>query len=240
VIGTGVWLAFLSSGVHATLASVLMAMTIPARTRIDGQRLVAAVGGLLSDVDGIAQRPSVSLLSSKQQQALQQIRRLIQDASAPLQELEHDLVPLVTFLVLPLFALANAGVPLDAGFLASLRNPVSLGIIAGLFVGKQLGIVGACFIAIKLGIAEMPREVRWRDLHAVAILGGIGFTMSLFVAGLAFKNPAYQESARVGILFASTMSALVGGLLLRRSQSPAAAKARVLDARQSLGHPTSS
>lgn len=221
VIGTGVWLAFLSSGVHATLASVLMALTIPARTRIDGQRLVDSAGGLLSHVDGIGRRPSVSLLSSKQQQALQQLRKLIQDASAPLQELEHNLVPLVTFLVLPLFALANAGVPLDAKTLASLGEPLSLGIIVGLFVGKQLGIVGACFMAIKLRIAEMPREVSWRDLHAVAILGGIGFTMSLFVTGLAFNDPAFQMSARVGILAASTVSALVGGLLLKRSQWPA-------------------
>ena len=216
IIGTGVWLAFLASGVHATLASVLMAMTIPAKTRIDCANLATRVVSLLSVVGQPTRSRRTQLLTATQQQALQKIRQLISDASAPLQELEHTLLPLVTFFVLPVFALANAGVSFGADSVETFGNPICIGVAVGLLIGKPLGIVGSCLIAYKLNLAEMPQGVTWRGLLAVSVLGGIGFTMSLFVSSLAFFDPESQQAARVGILLASTLSAAIGAVLIAR------------------------
>ena len=219
VIGTLVWVAFLKSGVHATLASVLMAMTIPARTRVDGTALVQRLEELIASLRHSGLPEGGKLLTREQQHAIHELERSVADASAPLQELEHALLPLVTFVVLPLFALANAGLELSGETLAALGDPVCLGVIAGLFLGKQLGILGFAAAAVRLGLADLPRGVSWRQLHAVAVLGGIGFTMSLFVNGLAFRSPELRETAKAGILVASILSAVVGGLLVVSSRS---------------------
>jgi NhaA family Na+:H+ antiporter len=148
---------------------------------------------------------------------------VIGHATAPLQRLEHELVPLVAFIVMPMFALANAGVVLGAGSIEGLRHPVSLGIILGLFIGKQAGVLGFSWIAVKTGMAELPAGCTWRQLHAVAVLAGIGFTMSLFIGGLAFPGLGSFDAVKVGVLAGSTLSAIVGWVLLftatRRSGS---------------------
>jgi NhaA family Na+:H+ antiporter len=135
---------------------------------------------------------------------------LLENATAPLQRLEHALVPIVTFLVLPTFALANAGVSLGTGFVAALGDQIALGVVLGLFVGKQIGIFGFSWVAVRLALADLPAGVTWRQLHGVAILGGIGFTMSLFIGALAFPGSAGEELAKVGILIGSLVSAVVG------------------------------
>ncbi|HUH04301.1 MAG TPA: Na+/H+ antiporter NhaA [Kofleriaceae bacterium] len=218
IVGTVVWIGFLKSGVHATLAAVLMAMTIPATTRINGRPLMNRLASLLGGLRDSGLQDNDGTLTEEQHHALQSMERTIDDATAPLADLEHALMPVVTLLVLPIFALANAGVALGGNLGAAFADPVCLGIIAGLFVGKQIGIVGCALLAVKLGWADLPRGVTWAQIHAVSILAGIGFTMSIFIAGLAFSDPAMQETAKVGIMSASLLSATVGGWLLVRSQ----------------------
>ena len=220
-IGTLVWLAFLKSGVHATLASVLMAMTIPSRTGLEREPFIARMSEYLKRLSGSGAARG-RLLSTEQQNLLQHMEHALDQATAPLQQLEHALVPIVTFGVLPVFALANAGVSVSGGLLDSLSEPVCIGIILGLFVGKPLGIVGFAWIAVRSGVAMLPEGVTWRHVRAVGVLGGIGFTMSLFVGGLAYQAAELQNLAKVGILAASVVSASIGSLLLWRSVRAAA------------------
>ena len=120
---------------------------------------------------------------------------------------------------MPLFALANAGVVLGGGLGAAVQEPVFLGVAAGLLVGKQVGILGGAWLAVRLGLAELPGGVGWRQVHGVAVLGGIGFTMALFVGGLAFSSPELQDVSKLAVLSASVLSAAVGWALLRFSKS---------------------
>jgi NhaA family Na+:H+ antiporter len=156
-----------------------------------------------------------AMLTDEQHSIVETMAGLLERAIAPLQRLEHALAPIVTFVVLPVFALANAGVSVENGFLAALHSEVALGVIAGLFVGKQAGILGFSWAAVRLGIADLPAGVTWPQVHGVAILGGIGFTMSLFIAALAFSTPGDERLAKVGILLGSCASAVVGLGVLR-------------------------
>ena len=130
-------------------------------------------------------------------------------------KLEHGLHPWVAYLILPLFAFANAGVDLSGFNLQSLTNPISLGIIFGLFFGKQLGIFGFSWLAIKLGLAKLPSNGTWRTLYGVAVLAGIGFTMSLFIGSLSFDDPASEVPVKIGVLVGSCLSATIGYIFLR-------------------------
>jgi len=142
------------------------------------------------------------------------------EGHAMLPFLEHALHPWVTFLILPLFAFANAGVALTGVSIDALLNPVPLGIALGLFVGKQVGIFGACWVAIKLGVAKLPDEATWMQFYAVSILCGIGFTMSLFIGSLAFEvqDASYMVDVKLGVLVGSLFSAIIGSILISRSQ----------------------
>jgi NhaA family Na+:H+ antiporter len=214
ILGTAVWVAFLKSGVHATIAALLMAFTIPTATRIDGNALLKRVEHYIDELKRAGIPQSTRMNSPGQQHALDQMVVPIEQASSPLLRLEHSLVPLVSFLVLPLFALANAGVRLDGGSYASLADPVAVGVIVGLFLGKQLGITLFAWIAVRFGIADLPREVSWRGIHGVGCLAGIGFTMSLFISGLALEG-GLGETAKVGILVGSLILGVTGWLVLR-------------------------
>ena len=145
------------------------------------------------------------------------------ETESPLRELEHALHPWVAYLVLPVFAFANAGISLDGLTLDSVLAPVPLGIALGLFVGKQLGVFTFSWLAIKLGLAQMPDRVRWSGLYGVALLTGVGFTMSLFIGSLAFEetgSPDLVVDDRLGILLGSALSAIAGWLVLRMTQKP--------------------
>jgi NhaA family Na+:H+ antiporter len=176
--GIFIWVCVLKSGVHATLAGVVVAFAIPLKGR--GQ-----------------------------------------EQTSLLERVEESLHPWVAFAVLPLFAFANAGIALQGLSPASLLEPVSLGIAAGLFPGKAIGILGAAWLVVSLGLAQKPAGVSWAQLRGLAVLGGIGFTMSLFIGTLAFPDPAHAVQLRLGVLTGSLMSAVVGYLLLAAS-SPAA------------------
>lgn len=171
IVGAGIWYFVRLSGVHATLAGVVVAIMIP--LRIDPQRKPVP--------------------------------------ESPLYRLEHALNPLVAFGVAPLFALANAGVSFTGSIPASLIDPIPFGIIAGLVVGKQTGIFGAVWLMCRMGLATRPRGASWRQIYGISLLCGIGFTMSLFISGLAFGDgSSFDAAAKLGVLFGSVASAIMG------------------------------
>ena len=216
LIGLALWVAVLLSGVHATVAGVLLALTIPSRTRIDERAFLAGARAALADFHD-ARAPEVTVLSSHAHQvALRRLETLTEQAQAPLARLEHGLRGLVTFGIMPLFALANAGVSLR-GSGGLLTSSVAVGVLVGLLLGKPVGILLASWGAVRSGLATLPAGVSWRMLHGVSWLGGIGFTMSLFIAGLAFgAQPALLTAAKLGTLLASVLAGAIGFTLLRR------------------------
>ncbi len=139
---------------------------------------------------------------------------------SPLHKLEHGLHPWVAFLILPVFAFANAGVDLRGLSVEALLAPVPLGIALGLFIGKQIGVFGLTFLAVRTGIAKLPSGVNWMQIYGVACLTGVGFTMSLFIGGLAFNTPAQLDAVRLGVLMGSVMSGILGYLFLRMASQP--------------------
>ncbi len=219
ILGTLIWLAFLQSGVHATLAAVLMAFTIPARTRLDGEPMLRRLESLMIAFRAGGVPRGHHLLPTDQHHVVEAMAEALNDARAPLQRLENFLLPVVTFLVLPLFALANAGVSLE-GQGQHGGETVATGIVAGLFLGKQVGIFSFSWLAVRAGIADLPPGVSWAQLYGVAVLGGIGFTMSLFVASLAFPDLDLGIEAKRGIMVGSLLSGLVGVAVLLWARPP--------------------
>ncbi|CAM4071349.1 sodium/proton antiporter, NhaA family [Pedobacter westerhofensis] len=165
LIGIAVWLCFLFSGVHATLAGIVVAFTIPSGTL--------------------------------------------------LQKMEDGLHPWVAYLIMPLFALSNSGISIGADFLQSIINPVSIGVASGLVIGKCVGIFLFTWVMVKTGVARLPSGATWKHLFGIALLGGIGFTMSLFIGGLAFKDAQYVDQAKYGILLGSVAAGILGSLVLK-------------------------
>jgi NhaA family Na+:H+ antiporter len=215
LIGFGAWTGFLLSGVHATIAGVLVAFTIPAVTKINEQIYSNNLRKLSYDFEtDIPERGS--LITSKQNQTIQEVKTLSMAAETPLQTIEHTLHPWVAFVIMPLFALANAGIVINPDFFSSVINPVSLGVALGLILGKFIGILSFCWIMVKLGLASLPQDTSWKHIIGVALLAGIGFTMSLFISGLAFKNPEFVNQAKYGILIASITAGVIGTIVLRR------------------------
>jgi NhaA family Na+:H+ antiporter len=177
VVGAVLWWLTLQSGVHATLAGVALALTIPLR-----------------------RSPGAP-----------------DDAHSPLHRLEHAIQPWVAFLVVPIFGFANAGVSFAGLSFSALLAPVPLGVAAGLFLGKQVGVFGSVWLLVRLGLAERPARATWRQVYGVAVLCGIGFTMSLFIGLLAFNSPELQEATKLGVLAGSLLSAGLGWAILRKA-----------------------
>lgn len=221
LIGVALWVAVLMSGVHATVAGVLLALTIPSRTRIDESAFLRGARQTLEDFHD-ARDPERTVLSSRaHQEALHRLEELTEQAQPPLARLEHGLHGVVNFGIMPLFALANAGVPLH-GANSLIGSPVAIGVLLGLVLGKPVGITLAAWLAVKVGVAARP-EAGWRLVHGVAWLGGIGFTMSLFIAGLAFgESASLLTAAKLGTFLASVIAGVIGWALLRTAASPRA------------------
>jgi len=218
VLGVLLWFAFLQSGVHATVAGVLSAATIPATARIDGLEFLARGRALLSSFGQATERTDLRLANQGQQDAIHSLEEVIEEVSTPLQKLEHALHPWVIYFILPVFALANAGVAIEGGVTAMLVEPIGLGVVLGLVLGKQVGVTLFAWLAVRLGLADLPEDVRWTQLYGVAWLAGIGFTMSLFIAGLAFgEGNELLSGAKLAILVASVASGLGGWLVLTRA-----------------------
>jgi Na+:H+ antiporter, NhaA family len=216
----GLWLAFLLSGVHATIAGVLAALSIPARSKIDERGFTQRLRYYLHEFEHIEPN-DVTLLEPAQMHVLDQIKRLIRAADTPLQRLEHALYPLVSFVVMPVFALANAGISFTTISAEALFHPVSVGIFLGLLLGKFGGVVGACWIMIRLGWASLPSDVQWKQMYGLGVLAGMGFTMSLFITTLAYESADLILHAKMGILVASLLAGVMGYVLLKTSLPPA-------------------
>lgn len=217
VIGIVFWGCFLVSGVHATIAGVLVALTIPARPKINEDDFVDSLRLHADDFEK-AGRLDGALITSEQFDILDRVKQLSLDAETPLQKIENALHPWVAFVIMPAFALANAGMTLEHDFFTSLANPVSLGIMTGLIVGKCVGVFGFAWMLIRTRLAVLPSGANWWQMWGVAVLAGVGFTMSLFITELAFKNNAQLiDQSKYGILLASAVSAAVGILILKKS-----------------------
>jgi NhaA family Na+:H+ antiporter len=215
IIGIGgLWLAFLMSGIHATIAGVLAAIAIPARTKIDEKKFAQNLKDYTAEFGAIPPN-NISILEPEQMRVIQKIKSLTLAADTPLQRLENGMHPIVALIVLPLFALSNAGIEFTSDFFRSLVNPLSLGVIGGLFLGKFIGITVMCWIMTKLKLAELPKGVVWSHLIGVAFLGGIGFTMSIFITNLAFVDATLILLSKAGILVASLLAGLTGFVILR-------------------------
>ncbi|GAB3196894.1 NhaA family Na+:H+ antiporter [Pontibacter aydingkolensis] len=213
----GVWLAFLLSGVHATIAGVLVAFAIPARTKIDESAYSASLEVLVAEFD--EEIPNQGpLMTQKQHQVIEKVKNKSAEAQTPLQKIEIALHPWVTFLVIPLFALANAGVAIGSTFFSDLLHPISIGVFAGLVLGKLTGILLFTWVLVNFRVVPLPEAVTWRHIVGIAFVAGVGFTMSLFIAALAFKDPHMIEQAKYGILLASVVSGTLGVLTLRSAE----------------------
>jgi NhaA family Na+:H+ antiporter len=218
-LGALLWLAFLKSGVHATVAGVVLAMTIPSRTRVHEAEFLAVARGAIDEFDAACQPGETVLTNRAQQEAIEALEHVSEGVQSPLFVMEHKLHGAVAFFIMPLFALANAGVGLEGDMAAVMANPVTLGTILGLLFGKPLGITLFAWVAVRLGLAAQPAQASWAALHGVSWLGGIGFTMSLFIAGLAFRTPETEPlltAAKLGILVASTVAGVMGYIIFRR------------------------
>lgn len=215
ITGFALWLAFLESGVHATVAGVLLAFTIPVTSRINTKKFTEENVQLLEEFNRSGEHGENVLTNEKRLSVVNAIENNCEKILTPLQRFEHKLHPWVAFFIMPIFALANAGVTIGSGFIDAITNPISIGIILGLFIGKQIGIFGFSFIAIKLGLASKPEGVNFTKMYGAGILAGIGFTMSLFIANLAFPSEELLNIAKVGVLAASLISGIVGFIVVK-------------------------
>lgn len=216
-LGLLVWLAFLESGVHSTIAGVLIALTIPARNRIDAPTFLRRARAVLEQFERSADEAPSMLTDELHNSAVLELEEICEQVQSPLQKLEHALQPWVALLIMPVFALANAGVAISAGVVSGATLPIVLGVVLGLVVGKPIGLLSAVWLATRAGVADLPPGVTWQHMAGASALAGIGFTMSLFIATLAFASPAELAAAKLAILAASIIAGSLGMALLRRA-----------------------
>ena len=235
LISVAIWVALFDSGVHATIAGVLVAMVVPLRIRIAPGEFVGRgrqhLAAFARDAALMTRRGDLALTTDRQREAIEQIEIAAKQVESPLQRLEHVLHPWVAFAIMPIFALANAHIPVNAELMQSLGSPVTLGVIAGLLLGKPVGIVAFCWIAVKIGAASLPPGISWRQILGVALIGGIGLTVSIFITDLAFDDRALVLQAKLGIFVASIIAGASGYFILRYvgrpdSRTPARAAPR--------------
>ncbi len=217
IVAVFLWYFLLKSGIHATIAGVLGAFTVPAIPKYDPQRFSRQVKNLINRFDKSYESGKNIMNNVEMRSVVQTLENGILRVEAPLQRLEHAWHLPVAFLVVPIFALFNAGIPLQLDSLgATLSNPVTLGIGVGLIGGKFIGITLSSWLAIKLGIAQLPPEIRFTQIAGVSLLAGIGFTMAIFIAELGFASqPEYLLMAKTGILVASLLAGISGYIWLR-------------------------
>lgn len=212
----GLWLAFLMSGVHATVAGVLAALTIPARTKIDEIGFARRLRLYVSEFEQVPPN-NVSLLEPEQLHLVEKIKSLTKAAGTPLQQLEHALHPVVLFVVMPVFALANAGISFEGVSFQGAITSASMGVFFGLLAGKFIGVVGTSWLFVKMGWARLPGDMTFKNICGLGLLAGIGFTMSLFVTNLALQSPEVALEAKIGILTASLLAGIGGFIVLNKT-----------------------
>jgi NhaA family Na+:H+ antiporter len=206
LLGLVTWYFILKSGVHATIAGVLMAIAVPLRHKVSLQVLQNELRALASQGGGFEQV----------QMVIGRLVEVLDKAHSPLHRMEHALAPYVAFFVMPVFAFFNAGVAVGGGE-GGLIGAVSLGAFVGLVVGKPIGVGGFVFIAVVSGLTRLPEGATWSAMVGIGLLAGIGFTMSLFIANLAFAEEALLDQAKIGVLSASVVASLAGLAFLSRA-----------------------
>jgi len=209
-VGIALWYAIHHAGIHATIAGVVLGLSIPARQRTAPRAVLLALSDHVSDL--LRSAPDEDLDHAQ----IKQVEEDLEDLTTPVQRFTHALHPLVTFGVMPVFALANSGIPLAGLGLSSFASPVAAGVAVGLVVGKPLGIAGLTWLAVRSGRVPLPEGSNWRQLAGVAVIAGIGFTVALFIAGLAYPGAlALLDQAKLGIITGSFVAGVVGLLILR-------------------------
>lgn len=221
VFGLLLWLGMLESGVHATLAGVITALTVPANSLCSSEPFVRRMRQLNTKYESLGDTSLHIMQHAEKQKILQSMENFVHCMESPLQRMEHKLHIWVSFLIIPIFALANAGIPIELASLGTiLVHPVTLGVIAGLIIGKLLGIIGFSWLVLKFGWSRLPQGVNLKQIAGVSLLAGIGFTMSIFIAGLAFTSQEYLLNAKIGILAASLLAGVGGYVALLLSTQP--------------------
>ena len=217
ILALVVWVDVFASGIHATVAGVLLAMLMPVRAPRDPEHFFAEVKSRFEALRASQLTQDSMIHDRTQLDAISNLRRAAQEMQPPGLILEELLHPFVVFCILPLFAFFNAGVRIDGGVANTLLEPVGLGVMLGLVLGKQIGIMLFSWLAVRSGKAALPGGVGWGELYGAACLGGIGFTMSLFISELAFATPGLVAEAKIGILAASVLAAVWGSIVLSLS-----------------------
>lgn len=202
------WFFFLESGIHPTIAGVAMAITVPAMRKIGKKEYPEQVSELINQYQQI--NPNEKPGKEQQQVIISKIEELSVSTESPLYRLEHLLHPLTSFIIMPVFALANAGISLDSSMIGSMAHPISLGIIMALVLGKPIGIFFSIWATVKSKWAILPSGANWMHIFGMACLGGMGFTLSLFISVLAFKDPVLLGYAKIGVLAGSLVSIIAG------------------------------
>lgn len=216
ILGVMLWIFFLNSGVHSTLSGVILAFCIPSRGKFS-QTTFMKIGGYHLDQFGKKKKKEIPLLMNhEQQKVLKSLDSAIQGINSPMHRLEDKIHPWVTFFIMPLFAFANAGVTIDTSILHALFSDEALGIILGLVVGKPAGILLFSFFAVKMKWANLPTGATWKHIWAIGCIGGIGFTMSIFINSLAFDIQNLVEIAKVSIVVASILATIHGFIFISR------------------------
>jgi NhaA family Na+:H+ antiporter len=208
--GVALWYCFLNSGVHPTIAGVLFAITIPVKPKLDSKLLKERTVRNVAELEKTDIDTRDPMQDIRQRKILKAIKKDTENSRPPLLKLENALIDFNAFFIIPIFAIANAGVRLDVSFLEVVSGSLGLGVLLGLAVGKVLGISLFSFIGEKLGIAELHFSLRWRHIIGMGMIAGIGFTMSLFITNLAFSDPELVKVSKISILIASLIAALVG------------------------------
>ena len=210
ILGIGLWFAFLQSGVHPTIASVLLAITIPSRRPPNTRPLLAQVKTVVEQFEMASEEEYIH-----EPAIVQTMETILERMQSPAQRLERTLAPWSTYLILPIFALANAGVQINVEAARQLFSPIGLGIILGLVIGKPVGISLFSWIALRTGLAEMPGDLHFKQVVSSSILAGMGFTLSLFIANAAFGDSSMLVSVKLAILVASILAGVIGMVAFR-------------------------
>lgn len=216
LLGIILWIAMLQSGVHATLAGIFLAFTIPMRPKYDPARFLNHIKEMFEQIKRAYQHEENILKNDELRSRVRALEEGVHLVQAPAQVMERTMHLPSAYIIIPVFALANAGIPVDwSSFNSIITHPVSMGIAAGLVFGKLIGIAGFSWLAIKLGLASLPKGLNFKHIIGVALMGGIGFTMSIFIAELGFSHSADDLlMAKTGILFASLIAGTSGFLWL--------------------------
>ncbi len=219
-VGVALWYAVLCSGIHATVAGVLVALTVSARTKVSSHRFEERIARLMRRLRRQRQEDTDILAAPSQHEIVEEVRRTARRASTPLQRWETALETPIGLLVVPLFALANAGVEVRGPALAAVSDPLVLAVAAALVVGKLLGITGFCWLGLTLRVGVLPPGISMRHVAGMSLLAGMGFTMSIFIANLAFATDAAMlQTAKLGILIGTAIAGACGYLVLRAGGS---------------------